>query len=126
MLFVGYTSAPFVAYVHVALPAAARRSRDQLSRWSKNIPLETEIDMTTMKALPFARVTRMPLSELRKVDKAADGVTNLVRVLGDRERFKRPWWKLARPTRFYVGNKNTQIREPSVWPAVLERIRKAP
>lgn len=125
LLFVAYTAAPFVNYVHIKLPTFARQSREHLLRWAKNIPPSTEIDMTTMRLYGLPRVSRMAVADLREKEKTAFGVANLVRVPA---RFggggKRPWWMGREVTSFYVGLDQRAGREPAVWPSVLEGIRR--
>jgi len=124
LLFVGYTTKPFVSYVHIRLPIFARQSQEQLLRWSKNIAPETEIDMTTMRLYGLPRVSRMQVADLHKRKRSALSVANLACVPG-RSDFgkKRPWWAGKELTRFYVGNHELKGRESTIWPNVLEAIR---
>ncbi|MCJ1245228.1 hypothetical protein MMC30_002430 [Trapelia coarctata] len=126
LLFVAYTTAPFVHYVHVRLPVFARQSQEQLIRWSKNIAPSTEIDLTTMRLYGLPRVTRVLLSNLREKDRSLLSVANLVKVPS---RFsgptKRPWWMGRAMTRFYVSKEQPKNRDLAIWPKVLESIRKS-
>ncbi|MCJ1471948.1 hypothetical protein MMC13_000590 [Lambiella insularis] len=125
LVFVAYTTAPFVNYVHIRLPLFARQSQEHLVRWSKNISPSTEIDMTTMRLYGLPRVSRMPLADLQERKRTVLGVANLVRVpagLGSTE--KRPWWMGKEVTHFYVGQEKRTRTEPAIWPSVLDAIRK--
>jgi hypothetical protein len=125
MLFVASTTAPFVPFVHIRLPLFARQSREKLLRWAKDIPPDTEIDMTTMRFFGWTRITRLRLGDLSPARKRRVGVTNLV--WSPREPapiIRRPWWKTKAPTKFYIGKDQSKSREPFVWQQVSESIAK--
>ncbi len=125
MLYVMYSTAPFVSYVHIRLPIFARRSREQLLRWAESMSPTTEIDMTTMRSYGRPRVSRIPLRELQRT-KASLGIANLTRVQSSSQaEMKRPWWMNKPPKHFYVGNDRGKSREASVWQKALERIPMA-
>ena len=125
LLFVGFTTAPFVSYVHVSLPIFARQSRDHLMRWSKNIAPNTEVELTTMRLYGLPRVSRMQLSNLHVKERGLFGVANLARSPGVvLDGKKRPWWMGKEATRFYVGEDQRRGKEPALWPSVLEAIRE--
>ena len=126
LIFVAYTTAPFVNYVHIKLPVFARRSQEQLRKWSKNIAPSTEIDLTTMRLYGLARVTRVRLEDLREKDRGLFSVTNLVKVpnkFGGSA--KRPWWMGREKTGFYVSKAQPKTRDFALWPQVLDSIRKS-
>ena len=84
----------------------------------------TEIDMTTMRVYGRPRVSRMPLSDLRKT-KRSFGIANLVRPQkSSKDEVKRPWWMGQPLMEFYVGNERGKSREAFVWQKALERIPK--
>lgn len=123
MVFVAYTTTPFVSYVHLRLPIFARKSREQLFRWARNIPPNTEIDLTTIRSFGRPRVSRMQISDLQATS-ARLGVANLAR----RPRISktetpRPWWRGKPQGLFYVGNDTARSREPSLWQKVLEVVK---
>lgn len=124
MVFVAYTTRPFVNYVHLRLPHFARRSRDQLLRWAKKMPPSTEIDITTMRFYGTARVSRMRLADLRG-KKARLGVANLVRINIDPDMKGRIWWRGETQNQFYVGNQKFKGKDTSIWMSVLEHIRQS-
>ena len=124
MLYVTYFSAPFVSYVHVRLPIFARRSREQLLRWAKRVSPSTEIDLTTMRFYGRPSVSRMPLSDLRKI-KTNFSVANLVRTEKPLQpNLERPWWMPKPRMEFYVGKERGKSREASVWRMIFDRIPK--
>ncbi|KAA6410102.1 MAG: hypothetical protein FRX48_05521 [Lasallia pustulata] len=123
MVFVAYTTAPFVCYVHLRLPIFARQSREQLFKWARKIPSSTEIDLTTVQSFGRPRVSRMKISDLRTTN-ARLGVANLAkRPQSSGTEIKRPWWRSKPQGLFYVGNDRARSREPSVWRKVLETIK---
>lgn len=123
MVFVAYTTTPFVSYVHLRLPIFARRSREQLFRWARNIPSNTEIDLTTIRSFGRPRVSRMQISELQTTS-ARLGVANLARRprISETETL-RPWWRVKPQGLFYVRNDTTRSRKPSLWQKVLEVVK---
>ena len=124
MVFVAFTTAPFVIYVHIRVPVFARQSREQLMRWSKGIPSSTEIDITTMRFSTRPRATRMRLQDLQS-KRGRLGVANLAGSAAvSFPTPKRPWYLGKIPSQFYVGRQNTKSREPSVWPHVLSSVQR--
>lgn len=131
MVFVTYTTAPFVSYVHIKLPAFARRSKEQLVKWIEQVPANTEIDLTTMRFSGRVRVCRMLLSDLKET-KARLGVANLARASNSTVSKSRPWWMGREPDCFYVANDIVKGRkfvwksaawQKDLWQFVLGRIK---
>ena len=125
LVFVAYTTNPFVNYVHVRLPVFARRSRVQLMQWSKTIAPDTEIGITTMHFYGRQRVTRMLLKDLRPA-RARLGVVNVERVEKDLMLAqRRAWWMGRKPSLFHIGEKRSTFREPTILENVMKRIRES-
>ena len=125
LLFVSYTTAPFVSYVHIRLPIFARQSHEHLMRWSRNITSSTEVDLTTMRLYGLPRVTRVPLAELQERNRKFLDVANLVRLPSKPPSSeKRPWWMGREMTRFFVSKEQKTGDESAIWPKVLEAIRR--
>lgn len=123
MVFVAYTTTPFVSYVHLRLPVFARQSREKLFRWARNIPPSTEIDLTTIRSFGRPRVSRMKLSDLRATS-ARLGVANLARRFqSSGNETKRPWWMGKPQELFYIGNDHGKSRDPSLLQRVLEVVK---
>ena len=116
-----YYSSPFVAYVHIRLPGFARRSKEQLLKWSQNIPASTEVEMTTVKSYGSLRSSRMQIAELQPT-KALFGIQNLLRVPKYTTNRKRPWWMPKQQCWFYVGNERRKTVETAVWQKVWSQI----
>src|SRR6187402_31644 len=113
VVFVGYISGPFVTYIHLRLPLFARHSREMLMRYSKNLPRNSEIDITTMNFIGKPRVTRMTVGELYPV-KERFGMANYARdtmVVSS----KRPWWMGKAVRQFGVHNKKSGVLGGEIW-----------
>ena len=114
MVFVTYTTAPFVSYARIRLPSFARRSREQLARWISKIPQNTEVYLTTMRFSGRGRVTRMLLSDLKQT-KARLGVANLARIPGAAEESHGRWWRPKEPRFFYIASESAKRGNSKVW-----------
>lgn len=133
MIFVTYTTKPYVSSVRIKLPGFARRSRDQLRQWVQRLPPTTEIALTTMWLSGRPCVSRMLLSDLRET-KARWGIANLARASKSSASAARPWWKGKEPHIFYVANNCTRGRtspiteaialQQFIWQHIRDRIRK--
>lgn len=124
LLFVASTTAPLVFYIHLRPPLFARRSREALMRYSKNIPADARIDLTTMKVSSRQRVTGMRVSELKPM-KAWLSVANLVRNPPSSTTVSsRAWWMSKPPRQFYVGTERGRSREKGVWDNILNYIKQ--
>lgn len=135
MIFVTYTTGPFVNHLSIKLPGFARRSREHLMQWAQQVPRNTEIEMTTMSFFGRPRVSRMLLSDLRET-KVRFGIENLAKVSTSpiSSNSSRLWWMSKEPDVFYVAPKSTQGRKSNpwqvgawqteVWQHVLNQIRK--
>ncbi|KAF2110348.1 hypothetical protein BDV96DRAFT_200791 [Lophiotrema nucula] len=131
-----YLTSPFVKTIYLRLPSIARTSRPALIRWTQNLPANTEIEFTTLRAFPFKRNTAVLLKELRALPPQSWRFANLERVKGPewrKEQKQRPWWEkflgvLNEPRfKFYVkeGRLYTQkTGVPEVWENVARAIQK--
>lgn len=125
MVIVLYTTAPFVAYVHLRTPPFARRSKEALLRWAARIPGDTELDLTTMRAYGKLRVSRLLIKDLRHTSSWAS-IANFSRVIPaslDVSTTRR-WWMLKPMRKFHVGSERRTVRETSIWQDVLKKIAK--
>ena len=124
--YVMWASAPFVAFVHLRPPLAARRSKQALMKFVENMSPETEFDFTTLKAFGRARVTRVPFGELRPT-KGSLGIQNIVRRSPISPSPKK-WWQVRAQSSFYVGTNrlgvNAQgINKDELWTKIFRQIR---
>ncbi|RFU32573.1 hypothetical protein B7463_g3769, partial [Scytalidium lignicola] len=122
MLFVAYTSSSFVTYIHLRLPQFARYSRDMLMRYSKNLPKDADIDITTMNFIGKPRMNKMKVGELYPV-KERFGLANYARDTREANT-KRPWWLGKAVRLFSINGSPGRIREKGVWENIATSINK--
>jgi len=122
LIFVSYFSAPFVNYIHLRLPAFARNSRELLMRYSKSLPKDAEVDITTMNFLGKPRLSRLKVSDLRP-GKERFGLGNYARNTAEINT-KRPWWMGKAVRLFGVYGNSENVRETDIWEHVAAAISK--
>jgi hypothetical protein len=104
MVFVMYITGPFVNYIHLRLPPFVRTSHNMLMRYSKVLPKDAEIDVTTMNAFGKPQVVRMRVVDLYPV-KERFGLANYAR--DTREiNDSRKWWMGKATRQFGVHGAN--------------------
>ncbi|KAJ5632423.1 hypothetical protein N7490_008762 [Penicillium lividum] len=123
MLFVAFTSAPYVNFVHLALPAFARRSREAAVHYAKDLPPTAMLYLNTMRFNTIPRTIPVRVGDL-----IAD--KHLLRPVAFRNTkpIERPWWMGKHPTQFYTGDHSQAGRQssafyPEVWPSIFQRIQ---
>lgn len=123
MLFVAYTSAPFVNFVHLALPVFARRSREQAIQYAKNLPPTATLYINTMKFTTIPRQTEVRVGDLLS-DKA------LLRPVSFRNTNPAPlsWWQGRTLRHFYAMEKSKPGKQsttfyPELWEYVYRQIQ---
>ena len=123
MVFVAYTSAPYVNFVHLALPAFARRSRETAIQYAKDLPPTATLYLNTMRFNTIPRQTPVRLGDL-----VAD--KNALRPVSFRnlKPIERPWWMGKAPTQFFTGDRSQPGRQssafyPELWPEIYRRIQ---
>ncbi|KAI1464004.1 uncharacterized protein F4812DRAFT_444176 [Daldinia caldariorum] len=121
MVFVAYTTSPFVSFIHMRLPPVARQSEDMLRRFARAIPADAELEVTTMSFIAKPRVSRVKASELRPVSRRF-GIVNLARDTAA-ENAARPWYRFRAVGQFNVQF-NTASRAPWVWESIMATIQK--
>ena len=121
---VAYLTSPFVNYVHLRLPPFARVSREMLLRYSKSLPKDAELDITTMNNVGMPRVSRIKLGDLYSV-KERFGIVNLKRDLHGKG-ITRKWW-LRKPLRAFGVHgamMDRRIKGGGVWANVMASISR--
>ncbi|ODM23784.1 hypothetical protein SI65_01373 [Aspergillus cristatus] len=123
MLFVAYTSAPFVNFVHLALPVFARRSREQALQYAKNLPPTATLYINTMKFTTVPRHTEVRVGDL-VADKA------LLRPVSFRNQNPAPlpWWQGRTLKQFWAMEKSKPGKQsttfyPELWEYVYRQIQ---
>lgn len=126
MLFVAFTSAPYVNFVHLALPLSVRRSREQAVNYAKKLPPTATLYINTMKFSTIPRQTEVRLSDLVP-DKSA------IRPVSFRNKNPAPlpWWRGKALKQFYTAEKSKPGSEsktfyPGLWEHVYQQIREGP
>ncbi|KAF7715750.1 Uncharacterized protein PECH_006195 [Penicillium ucsense] len=123
MLFVAYTSAPYVSFIHLALPAFARKSRETALHFAKDLPPTTSLILTTTRFNAIPRQTVVRLGDLIPDKSALRPVT--FRTLNPAPR---PWWMGKPVTQFFAADKSQPGRQstafyPELWPGIYKQIQ---
>ncbi|KAH6609429.1 hypothetical protein Trco_002775 [Trichoderma cornu-damae] len=140
LVFVAYTTSPFVTHIYIHLPPAARTSRPVLERFVHGaLPPSTELTLTTMSAIAKPRYSTMQAGHLRPAERRF-GIVNYVRdaegAMAENE--TRRWYNLRAMTKFGVqearagkerkkkaeGKKSMDLTEPWIWDALKGKIEK--
>ena len=113
-----------MAHIHLRLPAFARFSREMAERYSRNLPKDAKIEITTMNFIGKPRVTLVKVADLQPI-KERFGMVNYVRDTTEINS-KRPWWAGRAVRRFGVHG-GVRIPQGSVlWENIAKTIAKRP
>ncbi|KAL7901801.1 hypothetical protein HDV63DRAFT_52607 [Trichoderma sp. SZMC 28014] len=137
LIFVAYTTSPFVTHIYIHLPPAARTSRPVLERFIHSaLPPSTELTLTTMSAIAKPRYSTMQAGHLRPSSRRF-GIVNYVRDAEDAmaENETRKWYNLRAMSKFGVqevrtqkkkvkGKKSKDLTEAWIWDALKDKIEK--
>ncbi|KAI0810392.1 hypothetical protein GGR55DRAFT_137582 [Xylaria sp. FL0064] len=104
LVFVAYITSPFVSFIHVRLPPFARQSAAMVQRYLANIPMDAELEITTMSFIAKPRTSVVKLSELVPVNKRF-GIVNIARDTAA-ENAARKWYMFRAVGDFYVPKAN--------------------
>lgn len=140
IIFVAYTTAPFVTHIHIHLPPAARTSRNVLERFVRATPPSTQLTLTTMSFIAKPRYSTMQAGELFPARQRL-GVVNYVRDTS-KENASRKWYMYRAVGKFYIQDqtaagagraegprvryqkKSRSVVDTWIWDAVREKIGK--
>ncbi|RDW82539.1 hypothetical protein BP6252_03651 [Coleophoma cylindrospora] len=122
LVFVAYTTKPFVTYVHLLLPQFARQSRELLFRYAKALPKDAVLEITTMNSFGKPVVSRVKIGELFP-SKARFGLANYSRDTTKINK-SRPWWMGKAVGEFGIHGGKGKIKEGGVWEIVRSHIEK--
>lgn len=117
------TTAPFVTYVHLTLPAWARMSAARLHRMAGNLPASAVVDITTLRWI-WPRVTRLTAGELYLKSGAVTGAMTLRRRIPQTVLEQRKWWQWKPLSTFYVAGKGGKTAEKGVWEEAMTSVSK--
>lgn len=122
MLYVAFTTKPFVTYVHLVLPETARASREALMKWLNTSGRNMELDLTTMRFIGLSRTTRVRMQDLRRKSEGITDISNLTISSAGSSRRTVVNSIFGVPKRFHVGEKANYSKETKLWKALLDRI----
>lgn len=123
LIFVSYTAAPYVNFVHLELPIFARRSRLEAVQYAKSLPPTAKLSINTTGPSLVPRQT-----EVRLKDLVPD--RSLLRPVSFRNRNPVPlsWWQGRTLQQFYTADKvkageASAKYYPSLWEHVYQQIQ---
>ena len=133
ILFIAYTTAPFVTHMHVHLPDAARSSTTVLQRFVASMPPSTPLTVTTMSAIGKPRYSSVTVGELKPA-RGRLGVANYHRETRE-ENADRRWYMYRAVGDFYVQEgARKKVRDKDIgkrgvvdswiWDAIRERVQR--
>ncbi|KAK1837151.1 hypothetical protein QBC39DRAFT_295065 [Podospora conica] len=99
LVFVAYSTAPFVTSVHLQLPHFARSSTELLRRFAANPPPNTRLEVGTLSFFGTPRLTTLTVADLRPMSERW-GMVNFARDNALAARRARRWWHLPVVTKF--------------------------
>lgn len=132
MIIVATATAPYANSVYIRLPPFARRSKEALWKFSRQLPPDTPVDITMMRLSGLPKSTTAKLSQLRILPPRFGRLANLERVRGG-ELPQRPWWArwinwvATSKDMYYVGDRKSGMKRsmaPGVWENVWKEIQK--
>ena len=124
MLFVSYTAAPYVNFIHLALPAFARKSREAAVQYAKDLPPTAVLYLTSMRFNTIPRQTAVRLGDLVPLTDPLRPVT-----FQNLNPSPQRWWQGRAPTQFYTGTHSKPGRQtsaffPELWNGIYQQIQK--
>ncbi|KAK2809199.1 hypothetical protein FQN50_004035 [Emmonsiellopsis sp. PD_5] len=124
MLFVLFTTAPFVNHVYLAIPTIAQQTRQRTQAYLKNVPRDATLNIETMKLNFYPRRTEVSLQDLIPARSRVRPVS-----FAHTKPEPQPWWKGKSPIHFYApekskhGSRATLKYFPEVWEGVFAKIK---
>lgn len=124
LLAVWYMTSPMVMWMHIPVPKNCLSDARQLDRFIRHKASNVELAITTMGPLGKARITKLPLKDLRP-DKRRLGLVNYVRD-ATRENAKRPWYQFRAVSQFKIEDGllyNKKTKEPWMWYKIQDALK---
>jgi len=125
MLFVMYTTRPFVTWIHLSLPASARESQEAALTYARNLPSNAKLHIGTMGLNIQPQRSEVKLTDVGPVKSMFRPVTfGVINPGVARDK----WWK-QKSLFFYTKEgsgtgKDTRNSVPGAWENVLRHILK--
>jgi hypothetical protein len=91
-----------------------------LIRYSKTLPNDAELDITTMNFIGKPKVTRVKVADLHQV-KERFGMANYSRDVNSIN-LKRPWWMGSAVGQFGVHSSTSKIMGGEIWRNIANKI----
>lgn len=119
MLFVFYTTAPYVNYIYLMLPAFAQQTTQRTQAYLANLPRSATLKITTMNYDFRPRYSVAPISDLVLKSSKTRPVTFM-----NTKPQPRSWWK-GKDTGLFFTSKKVRLPKstpkfyPEVWDQVL-------
>lgn len=126
MVLVAFMTAPFVAGVFIRLPEWARKSKDALAKFARQMPLDTRLEVQKMGFLPLPRTRSLQLSELRTRSSMLY-LANLEHVPHTTAGETVPAWLRFAKNYLYTRPSRTHWEKtaaPEMWPLVLAHVAR--
>ncbi|KAI0452474.1 hypothetical protein F5B21DRAFT_332865 [Xylaria acuta] len=120
LVFVAYTTSPFVTFIHMRLPPFARQSEDMLRRYARTLPSHTELEITTMSVIAKPRVSTVKLSDLAPVSRRF-GIVNMARDAAA-DNATRKWYMFRAVGNFNAQRASGTSKAPWVWDAIWNKV----
>ncbi|KAI1167044.1 hypothetical protein F5B18DRAFT_603519 [Nemania serpens] len=120
LVFVAYTTAPFVTFIHMRLPPFARQSEGMLRRYVRTPPPQTELEITTMSFIAKPRSSTVKLRDLRPANRRF-GIVNMTRDTAA-ENAARKWFMYRAVGNFNAQRASGTSRAPWVWDAIWNHV----
>ncbi|KAI1170803.1 hypothetical protein F4777DRAFT_583538 [Nemania sp. FL0916] len=125
LVFVAYTTAPFVASVHLRVPTFARQSEELLRRYIRALPGHTELEIATLSLVAKPRVSIVPVGELAPAPAMRRfGIVTFVRDTSA-ENAKRKWYVYRAVGDFTAQRASGTKRVPWAWETIWDRVHAA-
>ncbi|KLJ05425.1 hypothetical protein EMPG_11099 [Blastomyces silverae] len=124
MLFVLYTTAPFVNLIYLRLPHAARQTRQRTQFYLKDVPQNAVLSLETMKFNFYFRKTEVALSDLT-LGRSTLRPVNIINTNPTPQQ----WWKgnntyFYAPVKTRLSSKPTSKYFPEIWEGVFAKIKQ--
>ncbi|KAI8954948.1 hypothetical protein F4801DRAFT_414734 [Xylaria longipes] len=120
LVFVAYTTSPFVTFVHMRLPQFARQSEEMLRRYARTLPPQTELEITTMSLIAKPRVSTVKVSDLAPVNRRF-GIVNMARDTAA-DNATRKWYMFPAVGNFNAQRASGTSKAPWVWDAIWNTV----
>lgn len=124
LLAVWYMTSPMVMWMHIPVPKKCLSDAREMERFIQQNAANAELAITTMGPLGKARITKLPLRNLRP-EKRRLGLVNYVRD-ATKENAKRRWYNFRAVSQFKIEDGliyNKQTKEPWLWYKIQDALR---